>query len=660
MRQLSICCVLLAFIPVAITTSTPPNAAIVYDSVRQLILVDVNVTYIRSPNAQYMYDLNFSPWVPCSSVYLPPTCGSRQTSEFNITAPLPWSLLFQQDPLNNATNVLNGKYTAWPTPTPYWTMSVPASSQGLLDTVAYHGTFTLDKIAGCGGTGSIRTMETADSITYLGTLYVTLVKPALAPSPANQPLTAKYSVDISAFPFSIVVSRLTSAIGSNNNFMNNNDPTQSLGAILAILLSVEVVPSSSSNNLNMLAVSILTRTPASLNGLNVVNYNDLQLINVSPLNGTAVALTLDSTNTNNVTWPTSTVCSLDLLNYCQQTWTFFSAPIATANFNGSYAFNFIVQQCNISDTASCTPTAGTCSIVLDVGSQTHLTQVNVATPFSSTLTPYTDSSFLVVRTNNIYLPGESVYELQKANLGAIDPNFYQLSLYNLWLCTPLLVPPFLGFDVRYGVQRQGCSTTETLNGDVNIPASNIVQVVDRGTAVTSIVVNMTLGITKFAQSVVTFTLGSDGIRSLLSMPAVVYIHAESLLTPSPSGSSPLTRRFHLYSTGIAVPLIGSSDGYSMTVLQALNFSSTPQVTSSSSSAWTPIDGLFIGGGVLLALVATWAIYAKCCRGKQTTAAASRNDPNKASKQQRKKKKVGRVKKAETLDAENVQVDQVND
>ena len=517
----------------ALTPNPIPKAVITYNPITQLITIQTNLSYCTDAT-QFTYSLDFTPWGGSSNLYTPTVCTNRKGSAgFNETSKADsWTSIFQhQSGLPLVTSAVNGFYNGWPVPSSYWSTYIVTAAQypGSACKAAlagYTGTFTIDKISSCAGSTAFTVTATPTTITYSGTFYVTWLQPNTNPNPSSQPWTGTYTNIIYSFPFTIQVPRQSASAGGNQNAFN-------IGSINSVVQSVQVVHAPGQpTGYNKLIASVQTQTPASLltGTTTLAWYNDLKYINIVSLGNGQPVLSLNATLS-------SQVCTVNSLSYCVQTWGLNTAPVQQTFLNGTYLINFIVQTCNVSHPLVCTPTSLTSTLTINLQSlQTTVTQISTVTSFTSNIYYYSNSSYTTQLTTNTFLPGTTIYSKQIASLGRIANSFYRLDLNNLWICSPVPggYPPFLGYDVTLNMQRYGCSLPETIAGIVNIPASNIIQLVSSlSNVVNSQTTPFHFNTThKSNQPLnhVAFSFSSDAVRNLKFPTA--YVHADGLLTPA--------------------------------------------------------------------------------------------------------------------------------
>lgn len=494
--------------------TAPPSATINYNQNSQILTFSVNVTYMSGSGLQYAYSFDFLPWSTLSSLYTPDACTNRRSSQFNTTQPRNWNSIWNYAPTLSAAAIA-GTYTAWPLPGTYW--SPPTIALLSKNLVNYQGTFTIDKIAGCGGSNALTVTVSGTTITYVGVFYVNWVQPRDPPASPTAVLTATYNTITYSFPFSFTVNRQAQALTAGSQ----------ITSMFAYLASVQVLPTSTVGS-NYLSVSIQTRTPPSMliSPVAVANYNDLTLASITNLGVRQPPMSLNTS-------ASARSCSVNSLNYCVQTWALYSSTQASAVINGSWALNFIIQNCNVTRPSQCTATSLTCSVNFNIASlEASVSTINSVNAMYSNLTYYTSGAFTKVRQTNSYLPSETVWIKHQAFLGPINANFYSLSAYDIYVCSPVPggYPPLLGFDPVLHITRTGCSAPETISGVTNIPASNIFHVLTSGVVTLPAFKYNSTRTANMPKSAIGLSFASDALRQQQLTSA--YIQINSLLTPA--------------------------------------------------------------------------------------------------------------------------------
>jgi hypothetical protein len=555
-----------------------PAFARQYDAQTGLVHLQVNLTYVSAPDVLYTYVFAFSPWTQADGLFSVANCSNRRGSDFNANNPVLWSSLWAKlGVLNNSA--ISGSYLAWPTPALPWVVSVGGPS-----IVTYDAWIAIDALLVCAG-DSIADLTDSLNFVYDGTFYVIWVQPVI-PYVPGLPYSAVYSTQSYPFPFVISIPRDVGTV-------DNTPLAPSFVTFFILELQWEPTEIAGEYRFHLL---LLTETPPNLNDNGVLlTYNTLSRASGGTLvsNWGRMALTMD-VNTS------SADCTVDATSQCMQVWSFYSAAVSNAsmNYNDTYEFAAVVQQCAIGVAAG-VPVAESClgydpplvtafPVSFDVflaGKQ----NIGPVSPFRSNVTLYTNTSFSAARASASYWADQTVAFVHQAFVAPMSPGFYTLGIQAVYLCEPVAggYAPYIGFDVAFGVTRYGCARPETLNGVVNIPASEIVAVAVNGSGAGDNAFDFGLWMT--SAMVASEQGGSFAISGeiVTSFAAGFYLHVESVLSESAGGGQ--SGRFRVMTAG-------SGDGTSLQRLRrltlqdgfAIEADATVDVHAASSPPWMVI------------------------------------------------------------------------
>jgi hypothetical protein len=459
--------------------SPAPSLSAEFNPITKLVHFSTNLTYMQSQDILYSYSIQFEAWTQSSSLFAPANCSNRNQVDF---ASVSWRNLWSRQDLVYPDSIYSDlnqsalvDYLAWPT-SPKWSLSIvgdvstPTSLTNIgvknAAIISYTADFTIEELLNC---GSISTTFDADFFYFSGQVKIILLQPITSYAQGGE--GGEYSTKTYSFPFVVRTARNIDVI--DTDILNPS-------SIYSYILQLDWEPANViSDAWYLMNLFVETRTPASTYSSGAVaNYNILSLVSTTLESSTGnLPLTLDVTKSQ-------LDCSIQIGSICVQKFWFSSTPVfnTSLNYNETYTLNTLLNSCLIGSSVCNQDVASL--YVPQLLSSSYLSfdiflegkiSVDALDSFSSNITYYFNTSFDEIKESTNYFLGEDIVFKHRAFLSpTFGDNFFSLFIENVYVCSPVGgVAPFIGFDSVFQMWRNGCKTSEYINGQLNIDSSSI-------------------------------------------------------------------------------------------------------------------------------------------------------------------------------------------